>query len=599
MKLQTLHQIKRSLLFIPLLTLLGISFTTSANRMSSVSYDSPSYLSSSNAQTEDLDTTVVVNTVEGITEAIASQLLKGHITILLEDGIYEFERPLSIFTPSITIKGKSGVRENVIIQGDAMSSSAKVKGLIRVSGNDFHLADLTLRNCGTHLLQIAGEQDADRPIIDNVVFRDSYEQMLKITYSAQKPDVSSDSGIVRNCLFEYTAGVGPQYYIGGVDGHQTKDWVISGNVFKGITSPDAQIAEHAIHFWSDSKNTIVENNLIVNCQRGIGFGLTSSRGHIGGIIRNNIIYHDGIFRYDGTFAHDVAIGVEACPNIQIYNNTVYQKGTYPNSIELRYDISTNGKIYNNLCNRAIKLRDNSSADVSNNINNADSAWFVSTEDINFQLLPTAVNVIDAGLSVDTVKVDFVGNKRPWGVTYDIGAHEYNGINFYASSYQVKKGESVTLNWQTYNLENVTAYGAWSDSQEPSGSIVITPDSSSAYGIYGISGEDTARFIVSIDVVPEMVVTSIVPIKANRQELKVYPNPAVGAVFVELPEKGDINQQDMSLQLYSVTGQKIRVPYSYAGNKLIVNTSGIPEGKYVYLVSNKNEYIGSGKLIVRH
>jgi hypothetical protein len=598
MRSKKLHQIKKSLLFIPVLALLGISFTTSAS-LSGVSYDSPGFSSISNAQSEDSDTTVVINTVEGITAAIASQLLKGHITILLEDGIYEFERPLSIFTPSITIKGKSGVRENVIIQGDAMSSSAKVKGLIRVSGNDFHLADVTLRNCGTHLLQIAGEQDADRPLIENVVFRDSYEQMLKITYSASKPDVSSDSGIVRNCLFEYTAGIGPQYYIGGVDGHQTKDWIISGNVFKGITSPESQIAEHAIHFWSNSENTIVENNIIINCQRGIGYGMYTTRGHVGGLIRNNILYHDGVKLHGGTFAHDVGIGVDACPDIQIYNNTVYQKGTYSNSIELRYDISTNGKIYNNLCNGAIDLRDSSSADVRNNINNADSSWFVSTDDVNFQLLPSAVNVIDAGLSLDTVKVDVVGNKRPWGAAYDIGAHEYNGINFYASSYQIEKGESVTLTWQTNNLDDITAYGAWSGGQESSGSFVVTPDSSSVYGIYGISGEDTAHYIVPINVVPDMLVTSSRSIQANKQGLKVYPNPASSFVFIEFPEAADGIQNDVSLQLYSVSGQAIRVPYTDAGNKLIVNTSGISTGKYIYMVSSKSGYIGSGKLLISH
>lgn len=45
------------------------------------------------------------------------------------------------------------------------------------------------------------------------------------------------------------------------------------------------MAEHAIYFWTHSENTIVEQNLILNYDRGIGLGLRDVP-HVNGTIRN-------------------------------------------------------------------------------------------------------------------------------------------------------------------------------------------------------------------------------------------------------------------------------------------------------------------------
>ena len=65
------------------------------------------------------------------------------------------------------------------------------------------------------------------------------------------------------------------------------------------------LSEHGIHFWQCCRDTLVEENVIVDCARGIGFGLSQTgscrtypddpyptagfKDHIDGIIRNNFV----------------------------------------------------------------------------------------------------------------------------------------------------------------------------------------------------------------------------------------------------------------------------------------------------------------------
>lgn len=343
----------------------------------------------------------------------------GNTTILLADGVYTLSDTLYINAPNVVLAGQTGNRASVVIQGDAMSSSARVGNLIRVAGRNFQLRHITLQRSRNHLIQVVGESNADSPVIRDCILRDAYEQIIKVSIDVANPSVTSDGGLVENCIFEYTAGIGPQYYIGGIDAHGSKNWTVRGNTFRSIISPNTTVAEFAVHFWNGSANNIVEGNVIINCDRGIGFGL-DGRGNSAGIIRNNTIYHSS---GNGQFA-DTGIALVESPGSQVYNNTVFMENSFPWSIEYRFSSTSGVLIANNLTNRPVQARDGASGTVANNVSNAAAGWFVDAAAGNLRLATAHSSVVDRGQSISGLAVDLDGDSRPQGSGIDIGADEY-------------------------------------------------------------------------------------------------------------------------------------------------------------------------------
>jgi hypothetical protein len=367
-------------------------------------------------------TTVTVYTEPELQSALATANSSGGgTTILLADGTYTLTSTLYVTAPNVTIAGASGDRTKAIIQGDAMSSTAQIGDVIRVAASNFTLHDVTLQRSGWHLIQIAGETNAQAPVIRNCILRDSYEQMLKVSDDpVNAPGVYSNNGIVENCIFEYSAGIGPEYYIGGIDAHGSKNWTVTGNQFIDIISPSTTVAEFAVHFWDNSADNTVERNLIINCDRGIGFGLDNST-NTGGIIRNNMIYHAANM---GQFA-DVAVALTDSPNTQVYDNTAYMLNNLGWSMEYRYTATTNVLFVNNLTNQPIISRDGGTGTVNNNVTTAVASWFVAPSSGDLHLAYAVPGVVGAGVPVAGLTDDYDGQPRPSGSGIDIGADQYS------------------------------------------------------------------------------------------------------------------------------------------------------------------------------
>lgn len=350
---------------------------------------------------------VVVSNATELATAVSQANSSGNITILLKDGTYQIAQQLYISGDNIAFRSLSGDRNKVIIRGKGMNGN--LSHVFNVVSSYFTLADLTIGWVANHPVQIHGESNADYPLIHNVRVVDGGEQLFKVSKSNTNAAVSNN-GLVEWSVFEYSAGVGPQWYIGGLVANGAHGWIVRNNEFRGIRSPGTGMPNHAIHFRYGSTNTIIENNVIINCDRGIGFGLSDSN-HKGGIIRNNMVYT----------TRDVGIGLERAINAKVYNNTVYTLN-YPNSIEFRFP-ETVASITNNLTNRQIVKRDGGSGTLTNNVTNAQEGWFVDAVNGDLHLSTSITSVVDQGITLSQVVRDFACEVRGNG-TYDIGADEF-------------------------------------------------------------------------------------------------------------------------------------------------------------------------------
>lgn len=363
--------------------------------------------------------TMVIGTVDTVSTVLEfrtainnANASGGNMTILIENGTYQVASTSSypyITASNLVIRSLSGNRDSVILTGNGMADVAPDTeiGLYAV-GDNITIADLTIKDVGNHGIAVTGEY----LFVHNVRVQNTYEQMLKGNGSGG----GADSGKVQCSLFEYTAGIGPQWYIGGLDIHDGDNWIVRDNVFKDIESPSVALAEHAIHFWKNSSDNIVERNVIINCDRGVGFGLGSSAND-GGVIKNNMIFNDGAGLYD-----DVGIGLETSPNTKVYNNTICI--AYPNAIEYRFTATTNVEIANNLTNKIIKARDGATATLITNYTMAVDNMYINPASGNLRLISHHPEVVDKGTVLADVFVDADQTLRAHGVTYDIGAHEY-------------------------------------------------------------------------------------------------------------------------------------------------------------------------------
>ncbi len=303
----------------------------------------------------------------------------GNAAITLAKGEYQFRDTRNISVDSIYIRSETGNPYDVVIRGVGMRASGRVKNIFKVTASGFTLDGVTLTDTTHHLIQVAGELNSSNVSITNTIFQNSYEQMLKVSYDLNsRPGNRSRNGLVENCIFQYTQGIAPNYYTGGVDALGAESWIIRGNVFRDIASPKKHISQHAVHFWVNSKDTQVIDNLFIDNDRSIGFGMPISShsstdySHFGGMIEGNVVYHSA----NGDPFGDVGIILEASPGSVIKDNVVFHEHDYPNGIEYRFEESENILILGNRTNKEIQRRDSASAKVEQNQFDLQSIEFI-------------------------------------------------------------------------------------------------------------------------------------------------------------------------------------------------------------------------------
>ncbi len=68
---------------------------------------------------------------------------------------------------------------------------------------------------------------------------------------------------------------------------------------------------------------------------------------------------------------------------------------------------------------------------------------------------------------------------------------------------------------------------------------------------------------------------------NISPIKIYPNPTNDKIIIENPENKDF----YLIELISITGEKLSVPYLKENQKIILNTNEIPAGVYIIHINS--------------
>ena len=338
--------------------------------------------------------------------------------IVIASGTYTLNTTaLSIDADNITVRSATGNRDDVVIQGDAMTSDATIKSIFYFPqgayGQNATIKDLTVGRVGWHAVFFNGDGSGNGTTIDNVRIFNTYEQMIKGAVVTS----GTSNVTIKNCLFEFTSPP-LNYYTGGIDAHSPDGWVIQDNVFKNIQSPSGSVAEHAIHLWENdsfSGSNLIERNQIIDCDRGIGVW------HNSGVatIRNNMVTSSGT----GTFP-DVGIDIQDSQGTLVYNNTVWiDPSGYYAAMEVRDTTTTGVVLANNLTNKEIAIFSGVGATKTTNVENAQTSWFTSTATGDLHLSNSVASVTGLGITMTGLIDDFDGDARSGSI--DIGADQQN------------------------------------------------------------------------------------------------------------------------------------------------------------------------------
>ena len=365
-------------------------------------------------------------------------------TIVLADGTYrmtgsgESARRIQFNTPGVTLRSASDDATRVIIDGEYATNE-----MLTIGADDVTIAHVTITHAVDHPIHVSPIASGDNVTgtrLYGLRIIDGGEQFVKINSNAAR-DAYADDGRIECSYFEMTDAGRPHVerasggcYTGGIDVHGGRGWLVRDNTFKDIYCAGEGLAEHAIHFWTGSRDTIVENNVIVNCARGVGFGLVESGemrayaddpypgvgyvGHFDGIIRNNVIYADVQW-------FDTGIELDQARGGRVYHNTVVSTDAatgFFSSIDYRF-ANTVVEIRNNLTRR-ITMRNGATGTVDHNVEAVPLSDFVDVVGLDFHLAAGASDAIDQGVTVAEAGLDLDATPHTAGSAPDLGADEH-------------------------------------------------------------------------------------------------------------------------------------------------------------------------------
>jgi len=258
----------------------------------------------------------------------AANAVEAGGTILLADGLYMMPRYFEIRTDDVTLRGASGNRDAVILDG-ARSRHGELIGVTGCSG--VTIADLTVQNVKWNGIKINSDRGADRVTVHNCVIHNVWQRGVKAPAvpKDKQDELSPRDCKIQFCLF-YNDRAKQFYddetdteesfngnYIGGIDVKNTVDWKITDNVFIGIQGRTRE-GRGCVYISENGRDCVIERNVFVDCDIAIALG-NPSLGYSplqasDCIARNNLVWNCP------------ETGILACytRDCQLLNNTIYE-----------------------------------------------------------------------------------------------------------------------------------------------------------------------------------------------------------------------------------------------------------------------------------
>lgn len=366
--------------------------------------------------------TVEVSDAAGLIRAI-EEARPGE-TILLADGHYMMPRYVRIAADNVTLRGASGHRERVVIDG-AQSRHGELLGISACSG--VIIADLSIQNIKWNGFKINSETNVQKLTIYNCIIHNIWQRGVK---GVKVPKANREAVRPKQCRIQYClfyndrpkrlsddeADIAKGNYIAGIDVMFAKDWVISDNVFIGIQGRTYE-GRGAVFIWHDSQDCVVERNIIIDCDVGLQLGNphrpSEIRHHcVRCIARNNFI----------TRAPEAGIVTVYTKDCKLLNNTIHEPQSRMGRL-IRTVFANDGLLIANNLISGPRMSVQSAGNVTllNNIVKDHTSVFVDPERGNLHLTDATPGIVGQGAAIDEVVDDIDGESRVGRP--DVGADE--------------------------------------------------------------------------------------------------------------------------------------------------------------------------------
>ena len=357
-----------------------------------------------------------VDTVDGLFKAARDVEPGG--TILVADGHYRMPRYFDIRTDDVTLRGASGRRERVVLDG-ADSRHGELLGITGCEG--VTVADLTVQNVKWNGIKINSDRFTTRVTIRNCVIRNVWQRGVKgpAVRPEERDRFRPADCRIQWCLFtndrpkqfsddpaDRRHGFGGNY-VGGIDVMYARRWTISDNVFRGIRGRTGE-ARGAVFLWHEAEDCIVERNVILDCDSGICLGNSHRPDDVPVhatrcIVRNNFLAR----------CPEQGILADYTRQCRILHNTIHDPDSrLKRLIRLVHDNDGLVVAGNLLSGPPMRVQTTSPMTIEHNLTKKVAGWFVDAAGGNLHLAPGALPASARVPRRKAVPTDIDGEARP-------------------------------------------------------------------------------------------------------------------------------------------------------------------------------------------